>query len=115
VRVGLLLPEGGAAHLPRVRAICQAELGWDDARWQAEEAAYRALWRRCYSIPAAATIPDWRPRLDAVRVQRQQKIALRQQRRRLTGALVSLALSMAAVGLLWRLRRQVETRNRHAG
>ncbi len=115
MRVGLLLPEGGAALLPAVAAICQAELGWDDARWQAEEQAYRALWQRCYSIPAPAAIPDWRPRLDAVRMQRQQKIAARQQRRRFTGALVSLALSMTAVGLLWALRRQAETRRSHAG
>jgi glycerol-3-phosphate dehydrogenase len=115
VRVGLLLPKGGAALLPAIAAICQAELGWDDARWQAEEQAYRALWQRCYSIPAAATIPDWRPRLDMVRMQRQQKMAARQQRRRLTGALISLALSMTAVGLLWALRRQAEARRSHAG
>ena len=52
-RVGHLLRDGGAAILPRVRAICAAELGWDDARWSAEEAAYRALWRRCYALPEA--------------------------------------------------------------
>lgn len=60
VRLGLVLPRGGEAILPRVRAICQAELGWDDNRWQAEEAAYRALWQRCYSLPDPAAIPDWR-------------------------------------------------------
>jgi glycerol-3-phosphate dehydrogenase len=49
VRLGLLLPEGGAALLPRVRALCQAELGWDGARWEREEAAYRALWRAHYA------------------------------------------------------------------
>lgn len=52
-RVGHVLAEGGATILPRVRAICAAELGWDDARWTAEESAYRALWRRCYALPAA--------------------------------------------------------------
>ena len=31
VRLGLQLPEGGAALLPELRAICQEELGWDDA------------------------------------------------------------------------------------
>ena len=59
-RLGLLLPQGGAAHLPRIRAICQGELGWGDERWAAEEAAYRALIRACYSIPDPDLIPDWR-------------------------------------------------------
>jgi len=60
VRLGLLLPQGGAALLPRVRAICQGELGWDDARWEEEAAAYRALWQSCYSVPDPAAVPDWR-------------------------------------------------------
>jgi glycerol-3-phosphate dehydrogenase len=54
VRLGLLLPEGGAAHLPAIRAICQPELGWDDARWQEEETRYRALWQACYRVPDEA-------------------------------------------------------------
>ena len=49
IRLGLLLREGGAALLPRVRRICQPELGWDDARWEREEADYRALWRAGYA------------------------------------------------------------------
>jgi glycerol-3-phosphate dehydrogenase len=49
VRLGLQLREGGAAVLSRVRAICQPELGWDDARWEREEQEYRALWRAHYS------------------------------------------------------------------
>ncbi|MCB8982348.1 MAG: glycerol-3-phosphate dehydrogenase/oxidase [Ardenticatenaceae bacterium] len=63
VRLGILLPEGGAALLPRVQAICQEELGWDDGRWQSEQAAYLALVRGCYSVPDAALIPDWRAML----------------------------------------------------
>ena len=59
-RLGLQLRHGGVEWLPRIRAICQAELGWDDQRWLAEEAAYLALWRRCYSLPPRASIPDWR-------------------------------------------------------
>ncbi|MGE5334911.1 MAG: glycerol-3-phosphate dehydrogenase/oxidase [Nitrososphaerota archaeon] len=54
VRLGLLLPRGGAAHLETIRAICQPELGWDDARWQMEEARYRALWQTCYRVPDEA-------------------------------------------------------------
>ncbi|MCY1491856.1 Aerobic glycerol-3-phosphate dehydrogenase [compost metagenome] len=50
-RLGLLLPHGAAAELPRIRASCQARLGWDDSRWDEEEQRYLALWRRCYSLP----------------------------------------------------------------
>jgi len=48
-RLGLLLRGGGVDHLPRIRAICQEELGWDDARWASEQAAYLALWQQHYS------------------------------------------------------------------
>lgn len=51
VRLGLTLPGGGLAHLARVRAIAQPELGWSDARWEAEEAAYRQLWQHAYAPP----------------------------------------------------------------
>ena len=51
VRLGLLLPHGGAELMPAIRAICQAELGWDDLRWEKEQAAYLDLWRRSYSLP----------------------------------------------------------------
>ena len=54
VRLGLLLPRGGAAHLAAIRDICQPELGWDDARWQAEEARYHELWRSSYRVPDEA-------------------------------------------------------------
>jgi glycerol-3-phosphate dehydrogenase len=54
VCLGLLLPRGGEALLPQIRSICEPELDWSDARWMAEEAAYRALWRQCYSLPPAS-------------------------------------------------------------
>lgn len=50
-RLGLLLRGGGIEILPRIRAICQSELRWDDARWESEQAAYLALWQRCYAPP----------------------------------------------------------------
>ncbi len=59
VRLGLLLPQGGQSLLPRIRTMCQPELGWDDAKWETEERAYRALWRRCYSLPDPTSVPDW--------------------------------------------------------
>ncbi|WP_426076065.1 glycerol-3-phosphate dehydrogenase/oxidase [Janthinobacterium sp. PSPC3-1] len=51
-RLGLQLAGGALAILPRVRAICQQELGWSDARWEEEQARYLALWRGHYSVPA---------------------------------------------------------------
>ncbi|MCA9635416.1 MAG: hypothetical protein KC420_05215, partial [Myxococcales bacterium] len=51
-RLGNTLPEGAAAILPALRPICEEELGWDAATWEAERAAYRALWRRSYAPPA---------------------------------------------------------------
>ncbi len=50
-RLGLLIRDGAAAHLPRVKDIAQQELGWSDARWDEEEARYRALIARCYGVP----------------------------------------------------------------
>jgi len=54
VRLGLLLPGGGAAHLAHIRSLVTPELGWDDARWAAEEAAYRARWARDHAPPGEA-------------------------------------------------------------
>ncbi len=50
-RLGLQLRGGGIEHLPRIRAICQPELGWDDARWDSTQRAYLALWTAHYSLP----------------------------------------------------------------
>ena len=54
VRLGLLLPDGARELLPEVRRICQPELGWDDARWEAEADRYANTWRSCYSLPPGA-------------------------------------------------------------
>ncbi|MCP4360316.1 MAG: glycerol-3-phosphate dehydrogenase/oxidase [Chloroflexi bacterium] len=59
VRLGLLLPQGGQTELPRIAEICRQELGWDEARWTAEEAVYTTLWQRCYNLPPLDEIPDW--------------------------------------------------------
>ena len=50
-RLGLLLRNGAADLLPRVKAIAREELGWSDTRWNEEVAAYRALIARCYAVP----------------------------------------------------------------
>lgn len=56
VRIGLLLNDGGAAMLPRVKDICAEELGWDDDRWEMEEAGYLKTWHRSYSPPTLETL-----------------------------------------------------------
>ena len=51
-RIGIQLRGGGVGIMDRIRAICQPELGWSDQRWEAELAAYLALWCTHYSLPA---------------------------------------------------------------
>ena len=53
-RLGIQLPNGGLDQMARIRAMCQAELGWDDARWEAQERRYLAEWRKQYGVPPAA-------------------------------------------------------------
>jgi glycerol-3-phosphate dehydrogenase len=54
-RIGLVLREGGMPWLADIRACCQPQLGWSDARWAEEEAAYRDLWQRCYRPPSMSS------------------------------------------------------------
>lgn len=49
VRLGLQLPRGGMALLPRLRAAVQAAMGWDDARWEAEVRRYAERWASAYA------------------------------------------------------------------
>jgi glycerol-3-phosphate dehydrogenase len=51
VRLGLLAKHGGLDEMPKVRLIAQPELGWSDARWEQEEAAYRQRWQENYYLP----------------------------------------------------------------
>jgi glycerol-3-phosphate dehydrogenase len=50
VRLGLLLPDGARAQLGHIREIAQPELGWDDLRWQEEEAQYLQLWEKSHKV-----------------------------------------------------------------
>ena len=52
-RLGLQLAGGGVEVLPRIRAICQPELGWSDEHWEREVATYLKAWRPQYGVPAA--------------------------------------------------------------
>jgi glycerol-3-phosphate dehydrogenase len=93
----LLLPEGGRAVLPRIRSICQPELGWDDARWESEEAAYREMWGTYYSIPDRAAVPDWRAMLEEANVRR---AAARPTRKRKVIQGSAVAAGLAGLALL---------------
>ncbi len=102
VRLGILLPEGGAALLPRIQTICQTELGWDDGRWQSEQAAYLALVRGCYSVPDAALIPDWRALLAKAKQADLAAAAEEGDGGRKRPLLLAVALALSLL-ILWRL------------
>lgn len=108
VRLGLLLPKGGANHLPRIRDIVQPELGWDDARWEAEEAAYRDLIASAYGLPDRATIPDWSAMLDEKRREHAAEVVVRRHQRQsaLRGAGVALLLAATLLFVFWLINRR---------
>jgi len=58
-RLGILCKRGGAEHLPAIRSIAMAELGWDADRWQTEVTGYLSLIANHYSLPNRETIPGW--------------------------------------------------------
>jgi len=101
VRLGLFTPRGGQALLPRIRGICQEELGWNDARWEAEEAAYLALWQTHYSLPARARIPDWHAALARARLLR-QAVKPSSRRSRMGTPVLAAVLTFFTL-LLWKL------------
>ena len=104
VRLGILLPEGGAALLPRIQTICQTELGWDDGRWQSEQAGYVALVRGCYSVPDATLIPDWRALLAEAKQAELAAAAKESEEERKRPLLLVAALALSIL-ILWRLTR----------
>lgn len=105
-RLGLLLPRGGAALLDEVRHICQAELGWDDACWGEEVAAYQALWECCYSLPPRESIPDWRPELLEAQARREASVP-RRKKKIAAGTAAAILLGFAAIAsvIYWRRRQ----------
>jgi glycerol-3-phosphate dehydrogenase len=100
VRLGLLVPEGGAEHEVQIAAICREELGWDEGRWQAEWAAYRALWQSFYAPPDPVEVPAWEPYMERREKPQARPSWLSFRRMAPAGATVSLLL------LLARLRRR---------
>jgi glycerol-3-phosphate dehydrogenase len=98
VRLGLLTSEGAWPIIGRIRAIVQPELGWDDARWEAEAERYRELWHRYYGVPEGADAA-----LVALTQRTEPQVEVRQTRspRRLYLGLASL---LALGLLLWQRR-----------
>jgi len=113
VRLGLLLPRGGGDLMPRIRAIVQRELVWDDVRWAAEERAYRALVVAAYGLPRRGDIPDWRAQLTAAREARERNVVARQQRgrtrQRRGGAGLLIVVALLLLALFLRLRARART------
>jgi glycerol-3-phosphate dehydrogenase len=109
VRLGLQIPQGAAALLPRIRSLCQEELGWDDREWLAEETAYHGLWQKHYSLPEPGLVPDWHAMLVEARRERQGRLEeqRKEARRRTAIALVvSAVLALSAVILGRRVAQQ---------
>jgi glycerol-3-phosphate dehydrogenase len=50
-RLGSVLERGGEALFPAIETICAEELYWDNGRWLAEVARYRAIWKKYYYLP----------------------------------------------------------------
>jgi glycerol-3-phosphate dehydrogenase len=109
VRLGHLLPEGGSAFLARIRTICQPELGWDDARWRQEEAAYLDLWRRSYSLPDRLAIPDWKSLLAEARAGQGEAKPSRSKRVVRAGAVAALLTALAILIALVYYQRKRRT------
>lgn len=114
VRIGLLLPNGGAELLPRIREICQTELGWDDARWESEQNAYLELARTCYNLPARQSIPDWKQELEETRLRRQAAYQKwRKKRDLLFGIFAALGAAIGtAIFWLWQRKSQADENKR---
>jgi glycerol-3-phosphate dehydrogenase len=108
-RLGHLMPRGGEELLPRIREICQTELGWDDASWEAEEAAYRQLWHSHFNLPDREGIPDWRAMLAEAHARREATQPVRRRKvvkgSALAGVLAVVALLLTLLYLRCRRRR----------
>jgi glycerol-3-phosphate dehydrogenase len=100
VRLGLLLPRGGASLLSRIRDIVQSELSWDDARWEVEAADYLALIASAYGLPDRSTIPDWKATLAQARVEREAAIILQREKQAMLGRRAGLTLLLLLTALL---------------
>ena len=59
-RLGLLLPDGAAALLPRLEPVAREALGWSAGEWRDHCDHYVHIIDQCYTVPIAMTVarPD---------------------------------------------------------
>ena len=109
VRLGLLLPEGGRAEMPAIRAICQEELGWDNDRWEVEEQTYHRLWEERYR-PPVGQVPDWRTKLAEARTRELEYKPIRRRKKKTAaaGVLLGLIFLIVAIRLFGRPYQSLE-------
>ena len=50
-RLGLLLPDGAAALLPRLEPVVREALGWSAGEWRDQRERYARLIAQCYAVP----------------------------------------------------------------
>ncbi|MCK9685276.1 glycerol-3-phosphate dehydrogenase/oxidase [Scleromatobacter humisilvae] len=50
-RLGLLLPEGAAALLPRLEPVAREALGWSAGEWRDQRERYARIIASCYCVP----------------------------------------------------------------
>jgi glycerol-3-phosphate dehydrogenase len=107
-RLGLILPHGAEAILPRAKQICLAELGWSENRWQQEENDYQAVWANCYSLPSEEIIPDWKSDVQEA-IKKQKSLLVNRQRkmkRRSIYTVILLIFSISLIMLFWKKTRR---------
>ena len=56
VRIGLLTPHFGKAHLGRVKKICRPHLAWNNKRWKNEINQYLTQCRQAHGLPLSMRI-----------------------------------------------------------
>ena len=114
VRLGLLLPHGGATLEGQIRAICQGELGWEDGRWAEEWAAYQQRWQDKYSLPPQETVPDWHTMLQKPEAPIAPEQSPRKNRTAVAGLLLAAAFTLILFYFGLRKRGSPETSSTEA-
>jgi glycerol-3-phosphate dehydrogenase len=51
VRIGLLIQDGGKAHLRRIKKLCKPHLPWNHNRWREEMRLYTMQWNHAHALP----------------------------------------------------------------
>lgn len=111
VRLGLLLPRGGADIMPQIGEIVRRQLGWDIQRWETEVEEYLALVEKSYALPDRTSIPDWQALLEQTRAAREEADLTRHQQQAAIRRRAGITLLVAGLVLfvLWLVGRKRQT------